>query len=52
VRWSVCAGVAMKGKDARFTALLHHVSVDRLHAAYRALSARAAAGVDEVTWQD
>jgi RNA-directed DNA polymerase len=43
--------VAMKDKDARFTALLHHVSVDRLRVAYRALSPRAAAGVDEVTWE-
>ena len=38
-------------KEARFTALLHHVDVDRLRAAYRALSPRAAAGVDGVTWQ-
>ena len=44
--------VASKDRDARFTALLHHVNVDRLRAAYRALSPRAAAGVDEVTWQD
>jgi RNA-directed DNA polymerase len=44
--------VARKDREARFTALLHHVSVDRLCAAYRALSPRAAAGVDEVTWQD
>jgi hypothetical protein len=44
--------VASKDRDARFTALLHHVSVDRLRAAYRALSPTAAAGVDEVTWQD
>ncbi len=44
--------VATKDSDARFTALLHHVDVDRLRAAYRALSPRAAAGVDEVTWQD
>jgi RNA-directed DNA polymerase len=44
--------VASKDRDARFTALLHHVDVDRLRAAYRALSPRAAAGVDEVTWQD
>jgi RNA-directed DNA polymerase len=43
---------ASKDRDARFTALLHHVSVERLHAAYRALSPTAAAGVDEVTWQD
>jgi retron-type reverse transcriptase len=37
---------------ARFTALLHHVSVDRLREAYRALNPRAASGVDEVRWED
>ncbi len=42
---------AQKDKEARFTALLHHVDLDRLRAAYRALSPRAAAGVDGVTWQ-
>jgi group II intron reverse transcriptase/maturase len=39
-------------KKARFTALLHHVDVDRLREAYRALNPRAATGVDEVTWED
>src|SRR5687767_7386356 len=43
--------VAAKDRDARFTALLHHVDVDRLRAAYRALSPRAAAGVDGETWE-
>jgi RNA-directed DNA polymerase len=43
--------VARRDKDARFTALLHHVSLDRLRAAYRALSPKAAAGVDGVTWE-
>ncbi len=43
--------VAEQDKDARFAALLHHVTVDRLRAAYRALSPKAAAGVDGVTWQ-
>jgi RNA-directed DNA polymerase len=38
-------------KEARFTALLHHVDVDRLREAYRALNPRAATGVDDVTWQ-
>jgi len=42
---------AQKDKDARFTALLHHVTVERLGTAYRALSRDAAAGVDGVTWQ-
>jgi RNA-directed DNA polymerase len=43
--------VASRDRDARFTALLHHVSVERLRAAYRALSPSAAAGVDAVTWE-
>src|SRR6266496_2364719 len=42
---------ARRDKEARFTVLLHHVSVDRLRVAYRALSPTAAAGVDEVTWE-
>jgi group II intron reverse transcriptase/maturase len=37
---------------AQFTALLHHVDVDRLRAAYWALNPRAATGVDGVTWQE
>jgi RNA-directed DNA polymerase len=43
--------VASRDRDARFTALLHHVGVERLRAAYRALSPSAAAGVDAVTWE-
>ena len=43
---------ALKDKDARFTALLHHVTVDRLRVAYRAIRPGAAAGVDGVTWRD
>ena len=43
--------VAQQDKDAQFTALLHHVDIDRLRSAYRALSPQAAAGVDGVTWQ-
>lgn len=44
--------VARKDKDARFTALLHHVTVERLEAAYRAIRPGAAPGVDGVTWKD
>lgn len=44
--------VAEQDKDARFTALLHHVDVDRLREAFGALNPRAAAGVDGVTWWD
>jgi len=44
--------VARKDKDARFTALLHHVDVDRLRAAYWAIRPKAAPGVDGVTWTE
>jgi len=44
--------VARKDKDARFTALLHHVTVDLLREAYRAIRPGAAPGVDGVTWRD
>jgi group II intron reverse transcriptase/maturase len=44
--------LARKDKDVRFTALLHHVTVDRLREAYRAISPNAAAGVDGITWRD
>jgi hypothetical protein len=44
--------VAQRDKDARFTALLHHVSLERLVMAYWALSPKASPGVDGVTWQD
>src|SRR5713226_4137161 len=42
--------VARRDKEARFTALLHHVDLDRLWAAYVAINPRAAPGVDQVTW--
>ena len=42
--------VARTDKEARFTALLHHVDVDRLLAAYWAINPKAAPGVDQVTW--
>ena len=44
--------VAVRDKEARFTALLHHVSLERLVLACRALSPKAAPGVDGVTWED
>src|SRR5437764_5152791 len=44
--------VARKDKDVRFTALLHHVTVERLEEAYRAIRPGAAPGVDGVTWRD
>ena len=43
--------VARKDSGARFTALLHHVDVDRLRAAFWAIRPQAAPGVDGVTWE-
>src|SRR6266540_3766136 len=44
--------VARRGKEEKFTALLHHVySVDTLREAYYALERDAAPGVDGETWQ-
>jgi RNA-directed DNA polymerase len=44
--------VARRDKDARFTALLHHVGLARLRAAYWVIRPDAAPGVDQVTWTD
>ena len=42
--------VARRDKEARFSALLHHVDLGRLAAAYWAINPKAATGVDGVTW--
>lgn len=43
---------ACQDKELRFTALWHHVyDLDRLRKAYFKLKRKAAAGVDQVTWQ-
>jgi RNA-directed DNA polymerase len=42
---------ARRDRKGKFTALLHHVTVDRLRDAYLALSRKAAPGVDGVTWE-
>ena len=44
--------IAATDKEARFTALMHHVSLERLWMAYRDLSPKASPGVDGVTWED
>lgn len=43
--------VARQQKKERFTALLHHVTLDRLRASFLALKRNAAPEVDDVTWQ-
>ena len=42
--------VAVRDKEARFTALLHHVTVSRLRWACRAISPKAAPGAGGVAW--
>ena len=42
---------ARKDGKAKFTALLHHLTLDRLREAFFALRRDASAGVDGVTWE-
>ena len=44
--------VAKARKQERFTALLHHLSVDLLRDSFYALKRQAAPGVDGVTWEE
>jgi RNA-directed DNA polymerase len=43
--------VAKRDKEVKFTTLLHHVTVERLGYAYRAIRPKAAPGVDGQTWE-
>jgi RNA-directed DNA polymerase len=43
--------VARRDRRARFTALLHHVTVDLLRESFYALKRHAAPGVDGLTWE-
>src|ERR1035441_3789698 len=43
---------AKEGKQKRFTALLHHMSVRLLRDSFYALQRKASPGVDGVTWQE
>jgi RNA-directed DNA polymerase len=42
---------ARRDRKARFTALMHHLTIERLREAFAALAKQAAPGVDGVTWQ-
>jgi group II intron reverse transcriptase/maturase len=44
--------VARERKQERFTALLHHVTVELLRESFQALRKNAAPGVDGVTWRE
>src|SRR5437773_12037167 len=43
---------ARKNKQERFTALLHHVTVELLRESFYGLKRKAAPGVDGVTWKE
>jgi len=43
---------AKKDKKKKFTALLHHVSIDLLRESYQSLKKQAAPGVDGMTWEE
>ncbi len=43
---------ARLGKKEKFTALLHHISVETLEVAFYALKRKASPGVDGVTWRE
>ena len=45
-------GAARQRRKEKFTALLHHISLETLEVAFYALKRRAAPGVDGVTWQE
>ena len=50
--WLVCGKQQGKGKQERFTALLHHLTVELLRDSFYALKRNAAPGVDGVRWQE
>lgn len=43
---------ARKDKNAKFTALMHHITLERLREAFRSLRPAASPGVDGVMWTD
>jgi RNA-directed DNA polymerase len=43
--------IARRDREVRFTALFHHITIERLRLAFMTTNRKAAAGVDEVTWE-
>ena len=48
----MCVKQQGKGRQERFTALLHHLNIDLLRDSFYALKRQASPGVDGVTWQE
>ena len=42
---------ARQSKSVRFTALLHHITIDLLRRSYHSLERNSAPGIDGVTWR-
>ena len=49
-RWNAYRLAARRGKQEKFTSLLHHINPEMLRAAFHALKRDAAPGVDGMTW--
>lgn len=43
--------IARRDKEVRFTALFHHITIERLRLAFMTTNRKAATGVDEVMWE-
>ena len=50
--WADVRKAARDNKEMKFTALLHHLTVDLLRESFYSLKRKAAPGVDGVTWQE
>ena len=50
--WAGVRKAARENKEMKFTALLHHLTVDLLRESFYSLKRKAAPGVDGVTWQE
>src|SRR5947208_5753989 len=50
--WRGVRQAARERKEERFTALLHHITINLLRDSFYALKRQAAAGVDGVTWKE
>lgn len=43
--------IARRDKKVKFTALFHHITIERLRLAFMTTNRKAATGVDAVTWE-
>jgi len=48
----VCGQAARENKEIRFTALLHHLTIELLRESFYSLKRKTAPGADGVTWRE